>query len=104
MLRMILGSLLLLILPGSVLAQTTETIVMSATGDALIYLLLEHLFNLSHFLFNFAGELLIFAFGSHVGVVGDLARLLFDGALRLMHIAFYFVLRARVHVVSPYRF
>jgi hypothetical protein len=33
---------------------------------------------------NFAGELFILAFGSQVGVIGDLARLLFDGALRLI--------------------
>jgi hypothetical protein len=29
-------------------------------------------------------ELFILAFGSQVGVIGDLARLLLDGALRLM--------------------
>ena len=34
MLRMILGSLLLLILPGSVLAQTTETIVVDGSAHA----------------------------------------------------------------------
>jgi hypothetical protein len=37
-----------------------------------------------------------------MGVIGDLARLLFGGALRVMHIAFYFVLRALIHFVSPF--
>jgi hypothetical protein len=45
---------------------------------------------------NFAGELFILAFGSQIGVIEDLARLFFDGALRRMNIAFYFVLRAPV--------
>jgi hypothetical protein len=53
---------------------------------------------------NFARELFILAFGSQIGVIGDLARLLFDGTLRLVQIAFDFVLRALVHLVSPYRF
>jgi len=32
----------------------------------------------------------VLAFGCQIGVIGDLARLFFDGALRLMNIAFLF--------------
>ena len=55
------------------------------------HLLFEHLFNLPHFRLDFACKLFILAFGSQVGVVGDLARLLLESALRLMQIAFDFV-------------
>ncbi len=44
-------------------------------------LLLQHFFNLSRFPLDFAGQLSPLAFSSQAGVVGDLARLLFDGAL-----------------------
>ncbi len=43
---------------------------MNTTAPA--YLFLQHRFNLSHFLLDFAGELFILAFGSQVGVVGNL--------------------------------
>jgi len=64
-------------------------------------LLLEHLFNLSHFLLDLAGELFVLAFGGQIGIVDDLTRLLFDSTLRLMQIAFDFVLRALIHVIPP---
>jgi hypothetical protein len=54
--------------------------------------------------FNFARELFVLAFGCQIGAIGDLARLFFDGALRLMNIALYFVLRALVYLVSSCRF
>jgi hypothetical protein len=37
---------------------------------------------------SFARELFVLAFGCQIGVIGDPARLFFDGALRLMNIAF----------------
>jgi hypothetical protein len=77
---------------------------MPTIATAPTHLLLEYLFNLSHFLLDFADELFVLAFGSQVGVVDDPSRLLFNGTLRLMQTAFNFVLRALFHVVSPYRF
>jgi hypothetical protein len=52
-------------------------------ADALTHysLFLEYLFNLTDFLLDFASEFFILAFGRQVGVVGDLAHLLFDRAL-----------------------
>jgi hypothetical protein len=47
---------------------------MSATAPA--HLLLEYLFNLSHFLLDFADEIFVLAFVSQVGIVHDLSRLL----------------------------
>jgi hypothetical protein len=61
------------------------------------YLPPEHLFNLSDFFLHFAGELFISAFGSHPGVLGDLAGLLFHEAFRLVQVAFDLVLRALLH-------
>jgi hypothetical protein len=82
------------------LAGTNRTMLrMSAAAS--VHLLLEHLFNLSHFLLDFADELFLSAFGGQIGVVDDLSRFLFNGTLRLMQIAFDFVLRALIHLVSP---
>jgi hypothetical protein len=64
-------------------------------------LLLERLFNLSHFLLDLPGELFVLAFGGQIGVVDDLARLLFDGTLHLMQSAFDFVFCALIHLIPP---
>jgi hypothetical protein len=64
-------------------------------------LALQYLFNLSGFLLDLAGEFFILAFGSQVGVVGNLANLLFHRALKFKQIAFHSVLRALFHLLSP---
>jgi hypothetical protein len=65
------------------------------------HLLIEHLFNLSYFPLRLAGELFNLAFGSQVGIVCDLAHLLFDGSLRFVQSASDFVLHALRHLDSP---
>jgi len=65
-------------------------------ADALTHysLFLQYLFNLTDFLLDFACEFFILAFGRQIGVVGDLAHLLFDRALKFMQISADFILNA----------
>jgi hypothetical protein len=50
---------------------------------------------------DFAGEFSILASPSQIEVVGDLADVVLDGALRRLQIALDFVLRALFRLISP---
>ena len=67
-------------------------------ADALTHysLFLQYLFNLTDFLLDFACEFFILAFGRQIGVVGDLAHLLFDRTLKFMQISADFILMRSV--------
>lgn len=61
-------------------------------------LFLENLLDLTDLLLNFAGDLFVLAFGFGVGIVGDLADLLFDRPLHLVDGSFQLVFCARFHL------
>src|ERR1035438_1399172 len=61
-------------------------------------LLFKDLLNLPDFLLDFASDVLGFAFGLYVRIVGDLAGLLLDFAFHLVKLAFNLILRARLHL------
>jgi hypothetical protein len=66
-------------------------------------LLLEHFFNLTHFLLDLTAKLLNFAFSLHIGIVDDVAGHLLDLALDFMKLAFDLIFRARIHLFSLLR-
>jgi hypothetical protein len=67
------------------------------------HLVLEHFFDRSDFFLNLAGKLFVLACFLQPGIVGDLARFLFDLPFHFMKLAFDLVFRTRFHLLSPCR-
>ena len=64
-------------------------------------MLFEYLFNLADFLLDFAGEVLLLAFGLKVRVAYNLSHFLFNLTFHLVKVAFDLIRRARFHLFSP---
>src|ERR1022692_2857384 len=75
----------------------------TCSGQSPPNLLLEYFFDLPDLFFNFPGPVFGFAFSLQVGIVRDLACLLFNFAFHFMKLAFNLILRTRAHRFSPYR-